>query len=73
MTVSTFAKIRPKDIWPEKKKKKKYNFKYLNAQNEIRIFLEICRSLQEVSTNEECVCRAIKTKLRSFNLGALQS
>ena len=67
MTVSTFAKIRPKDIWPEKK------IKYLNAQNEIRIFLEICRSLQEVSTNEECVCRAIKTKLRSFNLGALQS
>lgn len=66
MTVSTFAKIRPKDIWPEK-------IKYLNAQNEIRIFLEICRSLQEVSTNEECVCRAIKTKLRSFNLGALQS
>ena len=66
MTVSTFAKIRPKDIWPGK-------IKYLNAQNEIRIFLEICRSLQEVSTNEECVCRAIKTKLRSFNLGALQS
>ena len=67
MTVSTFAKLDQR-IFGLKKK-----IKYLNAQNEIRIFLEICRSLQEVSTNEECVCRAIKTKLRSFNLGALQS
>ena len=66
MTVSTFAKLDQR-IFGLKK------IKYLNAQNEIRIFLEICRSLQEVSTNEECVCRAIKTKLRSFNLGALQS
>ena len=66
MTVSTFAKLDQRIFGLTK-------IKYLNAQNEIRIFLEICRSLQEVSTNEECVCRAIKTKLRSFNLGALQS